>query len=106
MRYVGAPLVTNANMGPQKLRQYAALDDTGETLSGSTVSHIGLSAVAYHRETPSAVAMSLAGGFDDPAKIDRVMRLPLLLARAWRRRGPSTSRQPPAPRFLVRRKVW
>ena len=31
-RFAGTPLLTNADMGPKELRQYAALDDAGEAL--------------------------------------------------------------------------
>ena len=40
---------TNADMGPKELRQHAALDDPAETLLGSAVRQMGLSARAYHR---------------------------------------------------------
>ena len=48
-RFAGASLLTNADMGPKELRQYAALDEAGETLLGSAVRQMGLSARAYHR---------------------------------------------------------
>ncbi len=48
-RFAGTPLLTNADMGPKELLQYAALDDAGETLLGSAVRQMGLSARGYHR---------------------------------------------------------
>ena len=48
-RFAGTALLTNADMGPKELRQHAALDDTAETLLGSAVRQMGLSARAYHR---------------------------------------------------------
>jgi magnesium chelatase family protein len=48
-RFAGTTLLTNADMGPKELRQHAALDDTAETLLGSAVRQMGLSARAYHR---------------------------------------------------------
>jgi magnesium chelatase family protein len=48
-RFVGTALLTNADMGPKELRQHAALDDTAETLLGSAMRQMGLSARAYHR---------------------------------------------------------
>ena len=48
-RFAGTPLLTNADMGPKELRQYAALDEAGETLLGAAVRQMGLSARAYHR---------------------------------------------------------
>jgi magnesium chelatase family protein len=48
-RFAGTALLTNADMGPKELRQYAALDDAGETLLGAAVRQMGLSARAYHR---------------------------------------------------------
>ena len=36
-------------MGPKELQQHAPLDDTAETLLGSAVRQMGLSARAYHR---------------------------------------------------------
>jgi magnesium chelatase family protein len=49
MRFAGSALLTNADMGPKELRQHAALDDIAETLLGSAVRQMGLSARAYHR---------------------------------------------------------
>jgi magnesium chelatase family protein len=48
-RFAGTTLLTNADMGPKELRQHAALDDATETLLGSAVRQMGLSARAYHR---------------------------------------------------------
>ncbi len=48
-RFAGTSLLTNADMGPKELRQYASLDEAGETLLGSAVRQMGLSARAYHR---------------------------------------------------------
>ena len=48
-RFAGTAVLTNADMGPKELRQHAALDDATETLLGSAVRQMGLSARAYHR---------------------------------------------------------
>ena len=48
-RYAGTPLLTNADMGPRELRQFAALDEAGEALLGMAVRRMALSARAYHR---------------------------------------------------------
>jgi magnesium chelatase family protein len=49
-RFADSPqLLTNADMGPKELRLYAALDDATETLLGTAVRQMGLSARAYHR---------------------------------------------------------
>ncbi len=48
-RFAGTTLLTNADMGPKELREHAALDDTAESLLGSAVRQMGLSARAYHR---------------------------------------------------------
>ena len=48
-RFKDTALLTNADMGPKELRQYAALNDAGETLLGAAVRQMGLSARAYHR---------------------------------------------------------
>ena len=48
-RFAGTTLLTNADMGPKELRQYAALDDAGETLLGAAVRQMRLSARSYHR---------------------------------------------------------
>ena len=48
-RFAGTNLLTNADMGPKELHQYAALDDAGEMLLGTAVRQMGLSARAYHR---------------------------------------------------------
>ena len=48
-RFAGTGMLTNADMGPKELRRYAALDDAGESLLGSAVRQMGLSARAYHR---------------------------------------------------------
>ena len=48
-RFAGTTLLTNADMGPKELRQYAALDEAGEALLGAAVRQMALSARAYHR---------------------------------------------------------
>ena len=48
-RFAGTALLTNADMGPKELRQYAALDGATEALPGAAVRQMGLSARAYHR---------------------------------------------------------
>ena len=48
-RFAGTPLLTNADMGPKELRQFAALEDETEALLGTAVRQMALSARAYHR---------------------------------------------------------
>ena len=48
-RFTGTSLLTNADMGPKELRQFAALDAAGEALLGTAVRQMALSARAYHR---------------------------------------------------------
>jgi magnesium chelatase family protein len=48
-RFAGTALLTNADMGPKELRLHAALDETAETLLGSAVRQMSLSARGYHR---------------------------------------------------------
>jgi magnesium chelatase family protein len=48
-RFAGTSALTNADMGPKEMRQYAALEDTAETLLGTAVRQMALSPRAYHR---------------------------------------------------------
>jgi len=48
-RFAGTPVLTNADMGPKELRQFAALDDASEALLGAAVRQMALSARGYHR---------------------------------------------------------
>ncbi len=61
-RFAGTSVLTNADMGPKELRQHAALDDTGETLLGTAVRQMGLSARAYHRVLKLARTIADLGG--------------------------------------------
>jgi magnesium chelatase family protein len=48
-RFAGTPLLTNADMGPRELREYAPLDAAGEALMKAAVRQLHLSARSYHR---------------------------------------------------------
>lgn len=48
-RFAGLSALTNADMGPRELRQFAALDDSAEALLGAAVRQMALSPRAYHR---------------------------------------------------------
>jgi magnesium chelatase family protein len=48
-RFAGSTLLTNADMGPKELRQFAPLDDAAEALLGTAVRQMALSPRAYHR---------------------------------------------------------
>ncbi|MBL8128411.1 MAG: ATP-binding protein, partial [Chloroflexia bacterium] len=48
-RFAGTSALTNADMGPKEMRQFAALDDAAETLLGAAVRQMALSPRAYHR---------------------------------------------------------
>jgi hypothetical protein len=48
-RFAGTSALTNADMGPKEMRQFAALDDAAETLLGTAVRQMALSPRAYHR---------------------------------------------------------
>jgi magnesium chelatase family protein len=48
-RFAGTNLLTNADMGPRELDQYAALDEASARLMRSAMKQLGLSARAYHR---------------------------------------------------------
>lgn len=48
-RFAGTSLLTNADMGPKELRQFAALDEAAEALLGTAVRQMALSPRAYHR---------------------------------------------------------
>ncbi len=65
-RFAGTSVLTNADMGPKELRTHAALDDAGETLLGTAVRQMGLSARAYHR------VLKLARTIADLAAEERV----------------------------------
>ncbi len=65
-RFAGTTLLTNTDMGPKELRQYAVLDEAGETLLGAAVRQMGLSARAYHR------VLKLARTIADLAGAERV----------------------------------
>jgi magnesium chelatase family protein len=65
-RFQETALLTNADMGPKELRQYAALDEAGETLLGAAVRQLALSARAYHR------VLKLARTIADLAGEDRI----------------------------------
>ena len=53
-RFAGSTVLTNADMGPKEIRQFAALEDTAETLLGTAVRQMALSPRAYHRVTKLA----------------------------------------------------
>jgi magnesium chelatase family protein len=63
-RFGGTPLLTNADMGPKELRQFAALDEAGEALLGSAVRQMALSARAYHRVLKLARTIADLAGED------------------------------------------
>ena len=48
-RFAGTSLLTNADMGPKELRQFASLDEAGEALLAAAVRQMALSARSYHR---------------------------------------------------------
>ena len=48
-RFGGSDLLTNADMGPKEIEQFAALDTTSETILNRAVNQLQLSARAYHR---------------------------------------------------------
>ncbi len=48
-RFAGTSLLTNADMGPKELRQFASLDEAGEALLAQAVRQMALSARSYHR---------------------------------------------------------
>jgi magnesium chelatase family protein len=66
-RFAGTALLTNADMGPKELRQFAALDEAGETLLGAAVRQMALSARAYHR------VLKLARTIADLAGEERIL---------------------------------
>ncbi len=49
VRFAGTALQTNADMGPGEIRQFCALDTTGEQLLKTAVQQMHLSPRAYHR---------------------------------------------------------
>jgi len=65
-RFAGTSLLTNADMGPKELRQFASLDEAGEALLASAVRQMALSARSYHR------VMKLARTIADLATEDQV----------------------------------
>ena len=48
-RFAGTTILTNADMGPKEVQQYAELDAAGENLMRTAVRQLSLSARAYHR---------------------------------------------------------
>ncbi|HEX5499451.1 MAG TPA: YifB family Mg chelatase-like AAA ATPase, partial [Thermomicrobiales bacterium] len=48
-RFANTPLLTNADMGPREVRQFAALGPEAETLMQAAARQLSLSARAYHR---------------------------------------------------------
>ena len=48
-RFAGTAILTNADMGPKEVQQYAELDAAGENLMRAAVRQLSLSARAYHR---------------------------------------------------------
>jgi magnesium chelatase family protein len=65
-RFAGTQVLTNADMSPKELRQFATLDDDAEALLGSAVRQMALSARAYHR------VLKLARTIADLASEERV----------------------------------
>lgn len=49
LRFEGTSLHTNADMGPAKIRQFCALDETGRRLMRAAMRQLDLSARGYHR---------------------------------------------------------
>ena len=79
-RFAGTALLTNADMGPKELRQFAELDDAGEMLLGSAVRQMGLSARGYHR------VLKLARTIADLAGEERITTAHLAEALQYRPR--------------------
>ncbi|MCA9858678.1 MAG: ATP-binding protein, partial [Thermomicrobiales bacterium] len=48
-RFAGTAALTNADMGPKEMRQFAALEDAAEALLGAAVRQMARSPRAYHR---------------------------------------------------------
>lgn len=65
-RFEGSTALTNADMGPKELRQFAALDNAAEALLGQAVRQMALSARAYHR------VIKLARTIADLAEVDAI----------------------------------
>jgi magnesium chelatase family protein len=63
-RFAGITPLTNADMGPKELRQFAALDDETEALLGSAVRQMALSARGYHRVLKLARTIADLSGAD------------------------------------------
>ena len=48
-RFMGMPLVCNADMGPAEIREHCTLDAEGANLAKAAMQQLGLSARGYHR---------------------------------------------------------
>src|SRR5262249_22644323 len=81
-RFAGMPLLTNADMGPKELREYASLDEAGEALLGAAVRQMALSARAYHR------VLKLARTIADLAGEERITTAHVAEALQYRPRVP------------------
>ncbi len=63
-RFDGTALRTNADMGPGEIRQFCALNETGENLLKSAVQQMHLSPRAYHRVLKLARTIADLAGAD------------------------------------------
>ena len=65
-RFAGSSILTNADMGPKEVQQFAQLDAAGENLMRTAVRQLSLSARAYHR------VLKLARTIADLASVEMI----------------------------------
>jgi len=79
-RFMGTPLLTNADMGPGEVRRMCALDTAGEQLMRAAARQMHLSARAHHR------VLKLARTISDLAGVDQISAAHLAEALQYRPR--------------------
>ena len=79
-RFIGTPLMCNADMGPAHIREYCVVDGAGKGLLRAAMQQLGMSARSFHR------VLKLARTIADSEGADRIQSAHLAEALQYRPR--------------------